>query len=152
MTITYAKETYADIIEDIKPLLETHWQEVANYKDKVPLKPNFSKYQALEKNKALVIMACRDKEKLIGYSIFFLSRHLHYTTCLVASNDVLFLTKAFRKGRVGIKLIQESERLLKNMGVNRVIWHIKPKNNFSPILIRMGYIQEEIIMGKFLGD
>ena len=152
MTITFIKETYTNVIEDIKPLLENHWQEVANYKDKVPLKPDFNKYQTLEKNKVLVIVTCRDNEKLVGYSIFFLSKHLHYTTCLVASNDILFLDKTYRKGRTGIKLIQESERLLKNMGVNRIIWHIKPKNNFSPILIRMGYIQEEIIMGKFLGD
>ena len=121
-------------------------------KDTIKLNPDFDRYLKLEKKNLLVIITCREDTTLIGYSIFFLYKHLHYQDHLFASNDVLFLIKSARKGRQGIKLIRESERILKTLGVLRLSFHVKPKNDFSPILSRIGYGKEEIIMGKLLGE
>jgi hypothetical protein len=87
---------------------------------------------------------------LIGYSAFFLKPHIHYKDILVASNDVLFLKKEHRVGRFGLKLIKYSEQKMKELGANKITWHIKSSNDFSPILHRMGYIDEDIIVGRML--
>lgn len=150
--ITFQRENCAQVIQDIQPLLVQHWEEVANYKDVIKLNPDFDKYLDLEKKNLLVIITCREDTTLIGYSVFFLYKHIHYQDHLFASNDVLFLIKCARKGRQGIKLIRESERILKTLGVLRLSFHVKPKNDFSPILSRIGYGKEEIIMGKLLGE
>ena len=151
MSLTCQRETCAQIIEDIKPLIVRHWREIALHQDEVPLDPDYAKYKKLEAAGALCIVSCRRDAALVGYSIFFLNRHIHYKGCFMASNDVLFLDAPERKGTAGLKLIRESERILEGLGVKRVIWHIKPKHDFSPILRRFGYEQEEIIMGKLLG-
>jgi hypothetical protein len=81
---------------------------------------------------------------------------LHYSTCLIASNDVIYLQPEFRKRtRLGTLLITESEKLLAAIGALRgmtvrITWHIKPEKDWSAILKRKGYMVEETILGKLL--
>ena len=150
--ITVERETYDQIINDILPLLEQHWKEVANYQDEIKLEPNLEKYQKAEQAGGLVILAARENGTLIGYSVFFTFKHPHYDSCLVASNDILFVVAAKRNTGAGLKLIRKSESILTKLGVRRITWHCKPKNDFRALLERMGYEVEETILGKLLGD
>jgi len=106
----------------------------------------------LEAAQDLACITARDDGKMIGYSVFFLQNHIHYKSTRMAFNDVLYLHPDYRKGRTGIKLIQHSEDHLKWLGIKKVVWHIKKANDFSPILQRMGYGSEEVVMAKILGD
>lgn len=144
------RELFNQVVDEIKPLLEKHWKEVANYRDDIKLEPDWQRYEALENNGALLILTARRDDVLVGYSVFIISNHLHYTSCKVGANDILFLLPEERKGRVGMKLIMESEKVLKQVGVNRVIWHVKKEPDFSPLLKHLGYEHEEIVMGKLL--
>ena len=157
--ITIQRERFAAVMDELPPLLEDHWREVALHQETVPLKPDFKRYVAGCESGRVLTLTARDDGHLIGYSIFLLSVHLHYSTCLVATNDVLFLAKSYRSGTTaGIRLIRESEAEIERECAGRgaasvrVLWHVKPKNDWSPILKRMGYEQEEIIMGKLLGE
>lgn len=132
-------------------MLQAHWKEVALHRDTITLDPDYRRYAQAEAGRALVIMTARREEEVVGYSVFFLYHHLHYKECLVASNDVIYLKPECR-GLVGARLIERSESELKSLGVHKVIWHIKPKNDWSSVLLRKGYEQEEIIMGKVLGE
>lgn len=146
-------EKYADVIDEIKPLLALHWQEIANNRDAIPLDPNYAHYKVMEDAGMLVILAARKDDALVGYSIFFLLRNLHYQSTLFAMNDVLYLLPAERASRVGLRLIKESERVVASMGAKKISWHIKPTHDFSPLLERLGYAKDEIAMGKIIsGD
>ena len=152
--ITIQKEGFDEVIHEIKPLLEHHWNEIALYKQKFPLEPDYSRYQQLYEQGKLVIVTARDQvflDDLIGYSIFILHRHIHYNSCMVAVNDVIFLLDSYRSSSTaGARLIRSSEKIVQEMGANRITWHIKPHNDWSAILRRMGYIEEEKVMGKVL--
>lgn len=148
---TFQLETVDQCCEDIQPLLAQHWNEVALYRDEIPLAPDFDRYRAMEAAGGLVLLTARREGQLIGYSVFFVSQHPHYSTCRIASNDVLFL-RADCRGPLGIRLIRESERVLSDAGVQRIVWHVKPRNDWSSVLERMGYQHEEIIMGKLIGE
>jgi hypothetical protein len=148
---TIQRETYWDCHEGVERLLEAHWKEVALYKGEVALEPDLGRYQVMEAQNRLVIVTAREGGEVVGYSIFLLHHHLHYKSCLVASNDVIYL-RPDKRGIVGAKLIKRSEAILKSLGVKRMTWHVKPKHDWSAILYRSGYVQEEIIMGKLLGD
>lgn len=152
MTTTIAREPVATLFAPgVKALLEQHWREIALYQDEVKLEPDFARYVALEKSGHLVVIVARDGLRVVGYSVFLVSNHLHYSSCKMANNDVLFVDKDYRKGTsLGIRLIRCSEVILQGLGVQRVTWHVKPLNDWSPVLARMGYAQEEIIMGKLL--
>lgn len=146
---TIQRETYWDAQPGIKGLIEDHWREVALYRDKVVLDPDWSRYVTMENQNRLVVITARQGSEMVGYSVFFLGHHVHYKGCLVASNDVIYV-KPENRGVVGVRLIQGSERILADLGVNRVTWHVKPRNDWSGALERMGYDREEVIMGKLL--
>lgn len=148
---TIQRENYWDASSGVKALLQAHWEEVALHREEIKLNPDFSRYQQAEIRNALVVITARQGTELVGYSVFLLHRHLHYKDCLVASNDVIYLKPECR-GVVGARLIKRSEEILKSLKVQKVVWHIKPRNDWSSVLSRLGYDQEEIIMAKVLGD
>jgi hypothetical protein len=146
-------ELYSEkLVEDIKPLLELHYQELTLNKEHIKLDPDWHKYSILAKNKSLVVITARDQGKLVGYSVFFITNHLHYQQNKMANNDVLFLHEDYRKGTTGIKLIKESEKALKDLGIIKILWHIKFAKDFRKILYRLGYHDEDAIVGKILKD
>lgn len=143
-------------------LILDHYKEIALNQDQIPLDPDWERYNQAEVSGNLLCCTVRDGETVkdspvIGYSVFFLTWHIHYNTTRIATNDVLYLDKKYRNGGTGIKLIKYSEEQLKVYGVDKVIWHIKfnkkdgDRKDFSPILERLGYEEEEKILTKFIG-
>ena len=146
--ITYQTELLCEVVPEVSELLDMHYQELTLNKDKIKLKPIWSKYAALEAAGAFTVFTARDDAALVGYSAFFLNAHLHYEETMCAMNDVLFLHPDYRKGMTGIKLVKYSEKQLQARGVNKVTWHAKFDTNLIPILHRLGYKNEEIVLGK----
>lgn len=151
--ITYQLESVTSIRLEGKALLWEHYDEVALYRDAIPLDPDWGKYEYMEQESSLVAVGARDDGRLIGYSVFFLNWHIHYKRSLYAANDVLFLEKAYRtKSSAGIRLIKESEKMLRARGVERILFHVKLDHDFRKILHRLGYFDEEVIVGKLIRE
>lgn len=144
-------EEKSDTILNRKDFLEIHYDELALHKDTIPLDPDYERYLLLESKNQLKVYTLRtDDHILIGYAVFFVSPMIHYKSTLCASNDLLYISKEYRQGMTGVKFIKYCESKLREHGVHKITWHIKESNNFVPILKRMGYITEDIIVGKVL--
>jgi GNAT superfamily N-acetyltransferase len=151
--LEYRIETWDEnLIEELKPLTERHYQEVALHKAHIPLKPDWTRYTKLADMNALLVIGVRDAGKLVGYSVFFISSMMHYMTTLSASNDVIYLAPEYRNGFAGVKLIKASEAALKERGITKVLWHVKFAKDFRKILYRMGYCDEDAVVGKIIKD
>ena len=103
--IKFGVEKYHQVCEDIKELIKLHYEEIAVNKDVIPLDPDWDRYKYLDDNGLIMIITARDESKLVGYSIFFITSHLHYKSTVYANNDLLYLHPEYRKGSLGIKLI-----------------------------------------------
>jgi hypothetical protein len=150
--VTIAVEPYSDgLVEEMLDLIKQHYDEITLNKDVVKLDPDWDRYAELAANDRLLALSVRnDQNKLIGYSWFFIGHHIHYKSLKMASNDVLFLTPEARKGRTGIRLIKDSETACRARGVDKIIWHIKFAKDFRNILYRLGYADEDALVGKIL--
>ncbi len=147
--ITYQIESYRKTREN--GLIEMHYQEIASDKDAIPLDPEWETYDALEDSGNLVCITVRDAGVLIGYAVFILRWHLHYRTTRFAANDVIYVHPDYRKGTtIGRDLILRSEKELREYGVDKIQWHVKCYKNWSPILRRMGYVNEEVLCTKLI--
>lgn len=146
--VEYAKESLCDVIAEVAPLLELHYRELTLNRDRVKLNPDWNRYSELEHAGAFHVFTARDDGRLVGYSAFFLGPHLHYKDLMVANNDVLYLHPDARNGMLGIRLIKASESGMKAMGAAKITWHAKYSNDLQQILARLGYANEEAIMGK----
>lgn len=146
---TIALESAVACETECKPLITEHWMEIANYKDKYPLEPDWPAIRRLEADGNVILLVLREAGRMIGYSMFITRKHLHYNM-IVADNDILFLEPTKRKSKLGVQLIIESERACAAAGVDKITWHMKPKKSFIDLLLRLGYVHEEQIAGKVL--
>jgi hypothetical protein len=150
MSIQLNQEPVLDVRPEMLVLLDQHYQELTLHKDKIKLNPMWELYDAMEKRNEFFLLTARIGGELVGYSAWFLKPHIHYRDTIVASNDVIFMRSDQRQGIAGIRLIKYSEQRMKELGANKIVWHIKNSLDFSVILHRMGYIDEDIIVGKML--
>lgn len=150
MMIKFNVEKVLDAKTELEVLLDKHYEELTLNKEVVKLKPMWSSYKDLEDKKQFYLFTARDDGVLIGYSAFFLKPHIHYEDLIVATNDVLYLKNEYRLGVTGIKFLKYSEQKVKELGANKITWHVKHSNDFRPILHRMGYADEDVIVGKIL--
>jgi predicted acetyltransferase len=144
------EESNIQVLIDRKDFQEIHYDELALHKEHIPLDPDYDRYLSLESKENLKTYLLKDGNKLVGYAVFLISPMLHYKSTICAANDILYISKEHRKGMTGVKFIKYCEQKLKEEGVNKITWHIKLSLDFSKLLARMGYIQEDIIVGKVI--
>lgn len=148
--LTVTVETVAQMWPEMQDLLREHYNEIAQHKDAIPLAPDRERYKSMERAGSLLSLACRKDGAMVGYSVFFMIPHIHYSQTLVAINDVLFVTKPMRKSRAGLMLIRESEAQAKKRGAVKISWHVKPELDWAAVLLHRGYGELEKIYGKLL--
>lgn len=110
--LTFQVERYADTIEEAKPLLTRHWDEIARNKDIVPLDPDYPRYDLLEKHGKLRAFTIRDSGQLAGYAVYIVDTHLHYRTIKWAISDIFWTDPAVRATPAIIWLLRFVEREL----------------------------------------
>jgi GNAT superfamily N-acetyltransferase len=151
-------ERYADVLEEIKPLNRLQWEEIATFREDVPLDPDYEGYRRHDAAGTMIIVTARSGEELVGYSIFFLLKHPHYRGTWFAMNDIIYVRKDKRGSMAGVALIKRSERevwkAIEKRGAKlaKVSWHLKPSHDFSALLERLGYVRDEFTMAKILKE
>lgn len=152
MTLEYAVESLEDCLEEIKPLLEAHYKEVAMYQDKIDLNPDYTKYLELDKTGVLHTATVRDEGVLVGYFISFIMPHMHYQDHTYAVNDILFIDEAYRNAEVGLGLFRFAEEALKQEGVSVIVIHMKTALPFDSLCKGLGYDYAERNYSKYIGE
>lgn len=147
--MNFKRERAHDVIQEMLPLFEKHYIEIAHFKD-IPLDPDFETYMKMEDAGILRVYTARNEQGvLIGYAVYFLKHNLHYKSSLQALQDIIFIDPAHRG--VGAKLIIWCDRELKKEGVQLVCQHIKVATPHTIALFkRLGYEEIDVILGKRL--
>ena len=152
MSIVYSVETLDECLEEMKPILQLHYEEVAMYQDKVPLSPDYEKYYALEGAGIFHIVTVRDEGELIGYFLSVVTPNIHYSSTVYAVNDILYLHKDYREAGVGQKMFSFAEKKLKELGASVIAIHMKTALPFDTLCKGMGYDYAERNYTKYIGD
>jgi len=150
--LRYQQEFLSSVSEEIKPLLNSHWEEIALNKDKIKLNPDWEVYQSLENQGKLKIFTARGEGKLVGYFVVVVGVNMHYKDHLFASNDIIYLSPEHRKGFTGIKLIKFAEKCLKEDGVSVLTINTKVHQPFDRLMDFLKFRKVERVYSKYLGD
>ena len=130
------------------PLFEEHYQEIARNKQIMKLKPNWPMYETVDRNGCLFIYLAMQGDVCIGYSMNIMMNHLHYADLKYCQNDVLFIKKEFRGGRLGLRLIKVTEEHSKANGCTMMVWHAKENTALCKLLPKLKYGVQEIMYSK----
>ena len=141
--MNYQVERFAEVIDEIKPLLTAHWLEIARHKDKIALNPDYEKYRLLDEGGMLHVVTVRKETKLVGYFVTFVVPHIHYKDHTMATNDILYVDPDYRGGTAAFKMFKYAETTLKDMGVTKLTVNMKSAHEFGSLLEHMGYKEIE---------
>lgn len=136
-------EKLKDIFNEMLPLFEKHWEEIAHFKD-IKLEIDKESYFKMEEIGLLRIFTAREEDNsLAGYAVFIIKHNLHYKSSLQALQDVLYIDK--EKRGFGAKFILWCDKQLKQEGVQVVYHHIKAAHNWGKMIERLGYQLQDLI-------
>ena len=148
--IVYEDVNGLDFLDEFEQVFPEHYEELCVTKE-FPLEPDYDAYRRIGQAGMLRTITCRADGELIGYIIFYIQPHLHYKDCLTAFEDLYFVKKEFRKGRVGIRLFQYAEKVLRQFGINRIVMHTKVHLDNSRLFEYLGYKWTDKVFTKILG-
>jgi GNAT superfamily N-acetyltransferase len=149
--LVYADVDGFAVLNEMDDLFPAHYEELCVTKE-FDYEPDYDAYKRCAEAGMLRCITCRADGELIGYIIFFISPHLHYKSCVTATEDLYFVKKEYRKGRVGIKLFQYAEKVLKERGVQRIVMHTKVHLDNTRLFEYLGYKMTDKVFTKILGN
>lgn len=149
--ITAQVEDWHPFIDEAKPLLPLHWQELALNKDKVPLDPMWEVYDQRDAAGQIIVVTLRRDGELRGYFIGFVAPGLHYRTCLTLTMDIYWTHPDIRGGTAGIRLFRAVEREARRRGVSRIVQGSKNHRDSSRLFKALGYEPIETYHSKWIG-
>lgn len=148
--LAYAVESWFDVRAEVGPLWRLHYAEIAD--KRIPLDPDFDRYDQIALLGKLHIVTVRDRGKLVGYLFAIVDTHLHYRHTLFAGFDLYWVDPVHRRGWAGVRLFREAEQTLRARGVRKVVANTKVAKDMSRIFERLGFQEAERIHTKYLGD
>lgn len=154
----YALENFNDMIEELKPFLTAHYEEVAMYQDKIELDPDYDLYTAMQDAGVLKVFTMRfgggptEKGALIGYNIFFVKEHPHYKQDIFAVNDIVYVDPLHRHGGDTPAFFEWCERQLKEeFDVHVITYHMKTMKTFHALMESIEMDHAEHMYMKYIG-
>jgi GNAT superfamily N-acetyltransferase len=150
--LTAAPEPFPPFLEEVKPLLPRHWEELALDKDDVPLDPQYDVYLERDRQGSVFLIVLRSAGELAGYFIGFVNPGLHYQTCLTLTPDIFWIAPEHRGQRGGFLLFDAVEKEARRRGVNRMFVGTKLHLDCSALFDRLGYDRVEVIYSKYFRD
>lgn len=149
--ITYQQESLVTVMSEIDELARLEWEEVQHDTDEKCLEPDWELFLILEDRGYLKIFTARSCGKLVGYFFATINPDLHSKGNFFVGNDAIFLHPNYRKGRVGIKLFQFTEKCLAEDGYDRLYVTTTEKNKIDRLMSYMGYKKVETRFLKKIG-
>jgi GNAT superfamily N-acetyltransferase len=150
--IAIQRERLSSVHDEILPLLEKHWQEIALNRDKIRLAPDWESYWKKDECGDLHIITVRIDGKLVGYHVAFLLRHLHYQEDVIAATDIYYIDPQVRGAGIGASLFLEVERSLRSLGVKKIVSMTKIHQDHGKLLTALGYEAVETVYSKYIGE
>ena len=173
--VVFQRETRSATIDEMRPLFAKHWKEIALYQDKIKLDPNDRVYEQAEAMGGLRVYTVRELGRLVGYAVFFVRPHAHYSTILWAVSDIFWLERRLRTNRgifrrawrklhylfnprlikatIGARFFDYIESQLRQEGVAVVHCTFKTAHPAAGRVLRyLGYEHIENGYSKFIGD
>jgi hypothetical protein len=159
--ISVCAERLSDCLEELKPLFDPHWEELALDKDKVALDPQYEVYLERENRGEVLCVVVREGGRIIAYFVGFVAPGLHYKTCLTLTMDLFWVAPDFRQddslGAVELELVcntlfDQVKKEALNRGVERVFYGSKLHRDVGAMFERMGMVEVERYYSAWLGD
>ena len=148
MKLLYEDVPPLEFLEEMSALWDEHYEELCVHKE-FELDPDLDVYRVMADKGMLRVVTVRADDALVGYMVFIVKPHLHYKSTLIAIEDLYFLKKEYRQGRIGIRMFKYAEEALARLGVQLIVIRTKVHLDNSRLLEYLDYkFTEKVYMKR----
>lgn len=147
-------ESFASIASDLAKLFPLHWQELALFKDRIPLCPQYHEYVARDEAGKLFVVTGRWDGRIVSYYIAQVMPGFHYETTLTATGDIAYVTSDVRDRGLALPMFRLVEKELRRRKTK--VWYsgYKTDNDMGMprLLTALKFQPADTYMVKWLGE
>ena len=143
--VVFQVESVKAIRPEVQPLIEQHYQEIAQFKQVQKLDPDWDTYARLEESGKLWVLTGRSDGHLVGYIVMLLTRDMHYKNLLKATEDIHFILPQFRKGLTGYRMLAKMKQAMKELGVQTISLRTKANSDHGLLFERLGGVLHDLV-------
>lgn len=151
--MNYLREPYEFVAMDLEVLMAGHWDITEAFNDHADVQIDHDKFARLDQLGHLVTVTARDdQDRLVGVVVWLIFDDPKHKGTKGASDAHFFVSPEARGHMVGSRLITESERILRSIGVKMVGICVKNQDEFLPLVKRHGFDRPQTTWFKWIGD
>lgn len=154
--ITAQVESFAAAVAEIDRLTPLHWNELALFRDRMPLAPQYAEYIQREARGQLFLTTVRRNGEIVAYYIAQVAPGFHYAKTMTAHMDVMYVVPDMKGRGVALPLMRCVEReLRRRLGPNGGPWFSGYKtgnpNGMPEFLKLFGFQPADTYVVKWVG-
>lgn len=108
----------SQIFDELKEAIDSRREEIKEVVGYY-IDPDYDTYKAASDNGQLIVVTLRnDDGKIVGWSLFAISRSMRFKTEYDAENHTIFVDKEYRN-KYGLRLVEDGDKFLQRIGVKR---------------------------------
>jgi GNAT superfamily N-acetyltransferase len=136
----FYQTTIGESINDLLPLLKTHYEEVSIYsKFGHEFEPDIDLYIAASKAGSLKTYVLEVEGMIAGYVMYSISLHPHCKKLVIGMMDMIYLDPKFRNLGLGQELMKYAEEDLKLLKVNYIFAAMTEHFDFTKTMDALNY-------------
>ncbi len=140
----FQTETMAGCLPELITLFRSHYEEIALFRDRIELNPDWQRYRNAEAAGLLKILTARDEAGvLVGYHIGMLMPHPHYVKHVMLFTDIFFLVRAEREGLAGVRFLRAILEHAREIGAEHLVMGTKLHKDLGNIFERLGGLETD---------
>lgn len=150
--ITAQIEAVEACLPELLALWPRHWDELALFKDRVPLRPQTEEYVRRNRAGTLFLATIRWDGKMAGYFICQVQNGFHYGETLTATTDIYWIDPEFRDRGLFLPLFRCVERELRRRGAAVFYCGFKTTkpNSMNELLPKLGFEPADTYLAKLI--
>lgn len=151
--ITAQVESFEAALPELNALFPRHWEELALFRDRMPLAPQYDEYVTRERSGRLFLVTVREGSRIAAYYTAQIAPGFHYAGTLTGTMDLTYVVPELRERGLALPLFRCVERELRRRGVQ--VWYSGYKahkpNGLDQLLPVLGFEPADVYMIKWLG-
>lgn len=148
--ITAQVESFEAALPELNAMFPRHWEELALFRDRMPLAPQYAEYVRREQSGNLFLVTVRQNSRVVAYYTAQVAPGFHYAGTLTGTMDLVYVLPELRGRGLAFPLFRAVEQELRRRGVQ--VWYSGYKshtpNELDRLLPALGFEPADTYMVK----
>lgn len=145
--------SYEQCLPELRKIHYVHHEELALFKDRMPLDPDDREYIQRERDGSLFLTTVRRNGNIVAYYVAQVRPGFHYRSTLTGTMDIAYVVPEERNRGLALPLFRHTEKELRRRGVQVWYsgWKVHNPLGMPKLHELLGFVPADVYAVKWIG-